>query len=77
MALFSVPIAKFAKDSGRTEKAVRRKIESGVWLDGFEINRSANGELSVFLPGYERWAQGLPRIPAAELLNSLLNANPA
>lgn len=59
--------AKFEQLTGFTPKAVERKIERGDWLEGYEYHRSRSGAITVFLPGYERWAQGLPRIPAKDL----------
>lgn len=58
----NVRIKKFVMMSGYTEKAVRKKIERGDWLEGYEYHRSTNGEITIYIPGYERWARGLPRV---------------
>jgi hypothetical protein len=58
----NVRLVKFEQLTGYTEKAVRRKIEAGVWLEGYEVDRAANGDITVYMPGYYRWARGLPRI---------------
>lgn len=68
----NVRIAKFCEATGYTQKAIRRKIEDGVWLEGFEYHRARRegterAEITVFVPGAERWAKGLPRVPADEL----------
>jgi hypothetical protein len=62
----NVRITKFCEATGYTEKAVRRKIEEGVWLEGFEFHRARDSEdITIFIPGYERWAQGKPRESAS------------
>lgn len=64
----SVTIRRFAELSGYSEKAVRRKIERGDWLEGFEYHRAPTGGVTIYLPGFNRWAQGLPRLsPVADV----------
>lgn len=48
----------FADLTGYTEKAVRRKIESGAWVEGVHYVRAPDGNLLVDLEGYEQWARG-------------------
>lgn len=43
--------------TGLTEKAIRRKIEEGKWLDGREYHRSPDGGIFISLQGYERWVE--------------------
>lgn len=43
---------------GLTEKAVRRKIEDGKWLDGREYKRSPDGEIYISIRGVTRWVEG-------------------
>lgn len=57
----SVPLARFKQLTGITPKAVYQKIARGDWLEGYEFHRSATGAITVYLPGYHRWAQGKPR----------------
>jgi hypothetical protein len=57
-----VTIKLFAQMSGFTEKAVRRKIEKGDFIEGHEFVR-ARGTILMSLSGYAQWAQGLPRVP--------------
>jgi len=57
----SVTVAKAAAMTGFSQNAIRRKIERGDWLEGYEYHRSPTGAVTVFLPGYARWAKGLPR----------------
>lgn len=53
-----VTIALAAAITGLTEKAIRRKIEDGKWIEGREYRRSPDGGLFVNLKGYERWVEG-------------------
>ncbi|WP_226998420.1 excisionase [Tardibacter chloracetimidivorans] len=49
---------KFADLTGYTEKAVYRKIEDGVWLDGREYRRAPDGNICIDLEGYQKWVEG-------------------
>jgi hypothetical protein len=44
--------------TGLTEKAIRRKIDEGVWREGFEYRRGPDGRIFVDLDGYARWVSG-------------------
>lgn len=52
-----VRIVKFCELSGYTEKAVRRKIDDGVWVAGREYRRAPDGSLQIDLEGYARWVE--------------------
>jgi hypothetical protein len=41
--------------TGLTQKAIERKIEEGVWVEGQEYHRGPDGLLYVDLEGYDRW----------------------
>lgn len=41
-----------------SEKAVRRKIEDGVWIEGREYHRAPDGNIVIDIMGYNRWAEG-------------------
>lgn len=43
--------------TGLTAKAIRRKIERGVWLEGRQYRRQ-DGRIFVDLRAYEAWVQG-------------------
>ena len=44
--------------TGLTAKAIRRKIEDGVWIEGREYRRQVDDRrIYVDLRGYERWVQ--------------------
>lgn len=43
---------------GLTERAIRRKIEDGVWLEAREYQRGPDGRIYVHLPSVERWIEG-------------------
>lgn len=44
--------------TGYTRKAMERKIEDGVWLEGCEYVLAPDGRRLVDLDGYARWARG-------------------
>jgi hypothetical protein len=60
-------IPKFCVESGYTEKAVRRKIEEGVWLENRQFRRAPDGRFLIDVQGVERWvaAQWEPPLPSA------------
>lgn len=52
-----VRLSLFERMTGYTQKAVRRKIEAGVWIEGREYRRAPDGHIIVDLQGYERWVE--------------------
>ena len=58
-----IKLQLFESLSGYTPKAIRRKIEEGVWIEGREFKRAPDGHILVDLKGYEAWVVN-PR-PAA------------
>lgn len=53
-----VLIPKFIELTCYTEKAMRMKIESGVWLQGRKYRKAPDGHVVIDLDGYERWVDG-------------------
>ncbi len=53
-----VLIPRFCDLTGYTDKAVRRKIEDGVWREGREYVRAPDGHITMDLEGYEKWVVG-------------------
>lgn len=53
-----VTIKRAAELTGMTEKAIRRKIESGRWRQGAQYHRTPDGCILVDLAGFDRWARG-------------------
>nr|WP_082807338.1 excisionase [Collimonas pratensis] len=51
----NVTIALAATKTGLSEKAIRRKIESGVWIEGREWTRAIDGGIYIDMEGYDRW----------------------
>jgi len=45
------------KLTGLTEKAIRRKIEDGVWLQGREYRRGPDGRIYIDMKGYAAWVE--------------------
>ncbi|KJA11314.1 excisionase [Acidovorax temperans] len=51
-----VTIRLYALISGHTEKAIRRKMERGVWLEGKHWRR-ADGVIYIDTKATERWVE--------------------
>ncbi len=51
----TIPLASYI--TGLTEKAIRRKIEDGKWLDGREYRRSPDGGIFISMKGYQAWVE--------------------
>lgn len=43
--------------TGFTEKAIRRKIQEGVWLEGREYRKSPDGRILISIKGYTSWVE--------------------
>ena len=52
-----VTIALAEAITGLSQKAIRRKIEDGKWLEGREYRRSEDGGIFISLQGYARWVE--------------------
>lgn len=46
--------------TGLSEKAIRRKIEAGKWLDGHHYRRAPDGGIFISIEGYKKWVEGRP-----------------
>lgn len=51
----TIPLA--ATITGLTEKAIRRKIEEGKWLEGREYRRSPDGGVFISIKGFTSWLE--------------------
>jgi hypothetical protein len=49
----TIPLA--ASMTGYSEKAIRRKIEDGVWLQGREFARAPDGHILINMVAYHAW----------------------
>lgn len=52
-----VLIPVFSSLTGYSEKAVRRKIEDGIWLEGKHYRRAPDGRISMDLQEYTKWVE--------------------
>jgi hypothetical protein len=52
-----VTINRAAELIGLTQKAIRRKIEEGVWLDGREYRRGSDGRIYISIKGFSAWVE--------------------
>jgi hypothetical protein len=53
-----VRINLFTQQTGYSEKAVRRKIEDGIWVQNREYRKAPDGAVLIDVEGYERWVEG-------------------
>lgn len=51
-------VALFCKESGYSEKAVRHKIDRGIWLKGHQYVKAPDGRILIDTEAIERWAKG-------------------
>lgn len=51
----TIPLASVI--TGLTQKAIRRKIEEGKWLEGREYRRSPDGGVFVSVRGFSSWVE--------------------
>ncbi len=54
-----VLLPRFHDLTGYTEKAVRRKIEDGVWRENEVWIKAPDGHILIDLRGYESWVVGV------------------
>ena len=59
-----VTIPLFSELSGYSDKAVRRKIEDGVWIQGVHYRKAPDGRIHIDMPAYYDWVAGGDRITA-------------
>lgn len=52
-----VKLPIFEAMTGYTAKAIRRKIEEGIWLEGKEYRRAPDGHILIDIEGYYRWVE--------------------
>jgi hypothetical protein len=51
----TIPLA--AALTGYSAKAIRRKIECGVWLEGREFRKAPDGHVLISIKGYQQWVE--------------------
>jgi len=52
-----VTVALAATITGLSEKAIRRKIEHGKWIEGREYRRSPDGGIYISVKGFSNWVE--------------------
>jgi hypothetical protein len=45
--------------TGYTEKAVRNKVETGVFTEGVHYRRAPDGRITINMMEYYRWVEGV------------------
>lgn len=58
MSIDHITIDAFCELTKYTPKAVERKIQDGVWLEGHEYVRAPDRRILISIKGYEKWAVG-------------------
>lgn len=53
-----VTIKLYAQISGKTEGAIRKKIERGIWVEGKQYRRDPEGCIWIITRGVEQWVEG-------------------
>lgn len=56
-----VRIQKFSEETGYTQKAVRCKIDQGVWLEGQHYVRAPDGTIHLEMGAYYAWLESQER----------------
>ena len=57
MSLKYVKMEKFSEQSGYTIKAIRRKMEEGVFIEGTHYRKAPDGRILINIVEYERWVE--------------------
>ncbi|WP_321792790.1 excisionase [Caballeronia sp. J97] len=52
-----VSVALAAALTGLSQKAIRRKIEQGRWLENREYRRAPDGAIFISLQGFQKWVE--------------------
>lgn len=47
--------------TGLSDKAIRRKIGDGKWIEGREYRRSPDGGIFISIAGFVNWVEGRPQ----------------
>jgi hypothetical protein len=50
-------IPVFCAITGYTDKAVRRKIEDGIWIEGRHYRRAPDGHITMNVEEYYKWVE--------------------
>lgn len=54
----------FCQKTGYTDRAVRIKIQRGVWIEGKHYKRAPDGHISIDYKAYQRWVDGTDAMAA-------------
>jgi hypothetical protein len=60
-----VTAKKAAELSGYSEKAIERKRQSGVWLEGVIWKKAPDGRIMISTEGIDAWVEGQVVAPQA------------
>jgi len=51
-------IPQFARESGYSEKAIRCKINKGIWPEGIKV-KAPDGRILISVEEYNKWVQNI------------------
>ena len=52
-----VRLTLFCSLTGYSEKACRRKMEQGIWVEGIHYRKAPDGNILMNLKEYEKWVE--------------------
>jgi hypothetical protein len=52
-----ITVALAATITGLSERAIRRKMQDGKWLEGREYRKSPDGGIFISIKGYMAWVE--------------------
>lgn len=61
-----VTVALAAAITGFSEKAIRRKLEDGVWPEREMWRRAPDGSILISMEGYRKWVEQAPASRSAK-----------
>lgn len=53
-----VTVQRASELTGYTQKAIRRKIEEGIWREGVMWLKAPDGRILIDMEAYQKWVKG-------------------
>lgn len=61
-----VTVALASSITGFTDKAIRRKVEDGIWAEKEVWRRAPDGSILISMEGYRKWVEQAPASRSAK-----------
>lgn len=71
-----VTVKKAAELSGYSEKAIDRKREDGIWLEGVIWRKAPDGRIMISPDAIDAWVEGRPQHQPHKWASALLPVDP-